>query len=1001
MNRKIDWKKIWQQSKPSLKIFGSVTWFLTKLGIVAAIAVLVGGIGTAVGMTMGALRDVPPFDPSLLEEPPLPSYIYDRNGDLITEIHEAEKRVIVKYEDLPQHVIDAFLAAEDQHFFDHPGIDLRGFVRAIYTNLRYGTSQGGSTISQQIAKQAFLTKEKKIRRKIQELYLALNMESQYSKEEILEFYVNNVTFYGNAAYGIEAAAQTYFSKSVTELNLAEAALLAGIPNWPDKYAPDPDNLEPALERRNDVLRRMRRFGFITEEEYQQAIAEELVLNMKEAKGWPFPHYVDAVLHNYAVKALMETGRYETEADAAKAIRRDGLHIYTAMDPRIQQVVQDVMFSDAYYPKDSFVYPEGHSRAGRRYPQGAAVVMDAKTGHVLAAVGGREYNSTNRINRINSGFQPGSAIKPVLVYGPAIEYGLLSPASVLDDAPSIWPDPHRGWFAPENFARTFRGLVTVREAIVTSDNIPAIKAFEMMRYQLNSMAAIDFARKLGLKIPDSSASALSSAIGGSNYLVTPLQMAQAFSAFANKGRVSEPIFVTRIVDRNGEEIYTATPRSEVVMKEETAFLITSMLRDVVTRGTAYPARLSGYNVAAKTGTTDDAHDRWTVGYSRDYVFSVWMGNDNKQVTVDGKTVYVPGLVSNTAYVRLNEMFGAIVKGTIGKNDVPFHPAPNGVTRVTVCNKSGLLPGPHCPSEHIITDWAMRGREPKDVCDLHIPVEICTESGLLASEHCPAHSVEERVFLNRPEFTPTDERWKSGAVGREPADAKLMPPTEYCEVHNPDSVKYTLTVTPTDQGMRLTWNAPRLHNGFNIYRQDFNSSGFIKVNAQPVTGLEFFDNFRPLPGMTYKYQVKIIGADEQETRRHDIVEASLPLSLNLSASAADNKVTLTWNPLNIEIPNGHVAKYKVYRDGKDMAFDRLETQFEDEDVKPGTSYKYQVAAVYNIGGKEYVSRPTAAVSVTLPEAGNGNGNGNGNGDGNGENGENGDGVWFGPFPPVFFL
>src|SRR5690606_6435581 len=163
-----------------------------------------------------------------------------------------------------------------------------------------------------------------------------------------------------------------------------------------------------------------------------------------------------------------------------------------------------------------------------------------------------------------------------------------------------PDPHRGRFAPENFARTFRGLVTVREAIVISDNIPAIKAFEMMRYQLNSMAAIDFARKLGLKIPDSSASALSSAIGGSNYLVTPLQMAQAFSAFANKGRVSEPIFVTRIGDRTGEEIYTATPRSEVVMKEETAFLITSMLRDVVTRGTAYPARLSGYNVAAKTG-----------------------------------------------------------------------------------------------------------------------------------------------------------------------------------------------------------------------------------------------------------------------------------------------------------------------------------------------------------------------------------------------------------------
>ncbi len=793
------------------------------------------------------------------------------------------------------------------------------------------------------------------------------MEGQYTKNEIFEFYINNATFYDNNAWGIEAAAQTYFNKSVDELTLSESALLVGIPNYPGYYSPHPDNMEPAITRRNDVLARMLRFEYITDEEYEAAKSEEIVLNMQEQRGWPYPHYVDAVLFTHGINALMETGFYDTEADAAQAIRRDGLHIYTAMDPRVQKVVEDVMFSDEYYPNDSFVYPEGHSRAGRRYPQGAAVVMEADTGQVLAVVGGREYNSTNRINRIDRGFQPGSAIKPVMVYGPAFEYGVLSPASVLDDAPTVWPDIRDEWYAPENYAKTFRGMVTVRDAIIISDNIPAMKAFEMVGNQVSPRATTDFASSLGLKIPENSYSMLTSAIGGSNYLVSPLQMTQAFSAFANQGKVSEPIFVTKIVDRNGNEIFTNTPHSEVVMKEETAFLMTNVLRDVVTnpRGTARPANLTKFNVAAKTGTTDDAHDRWTVGYSRDYVFTVWMGNDNKQVTIDEKKVFVPGLISNTAYSRLNKMFGEIARGTIGDNDVPFHPAPSGVTRVTVCKKSGLLPGPECPSEHIVTDWVLRGNDPKEVCNMHVRLEVCQDSGLLATEYCPRSSVVEKVFYDRPEFILTDERWRSGRVGRGPADADNMPPKEYCQEHDPSSVTHSLNVTPYPGGMSLTWDIPSEHYGFTIYRQDFDSNEFIRLTAEPVYSNQYFDEFQPLPGMTYKYKVMTLDEEGAEKSRHNEVNARRLLELHPSGYVENGSIQLAWADPHIPIQGGKIEGYKVYRDEAEIGSSPRH-EFTDTNIEPGKTYEYRISIVYKIHGATYESAKTVAI-IVYPEPG----------------------------------
>lgn len=956
------YKKYWLKARPSLKVFGSVTWYLAKLGLILAIIALLGGAGAGTGMAIGALKDLPPFNPSLLERPSLPSYIYDKHGDLITEIHDAQNRIPVKMADLPIYLRNAFLAAEDNNFFEHPGIDLKGLVRALYTNLTTGDSQGASTISQQVIKQVFLTSEKTISRKVQELYLAVNMEGQFTKEEIFEFYINNATFYDNNAWGIEAAAQTYFDKSVGELTLSEAALLAGIPNYPGYYSPHPDNMEPAIKRRNDVLARMLRFGYITETEYEEAKAEEILLNIKEHTGWPYPHYIDAVVFTYAIDALMESGLYDTEADAAQAIRRDGLKIYTAMDPRVQKLTEEVMFSDEYYPKDSYVYPEGHPREGRRYPQGAAMVMEAETGMVLAAVGGREYNATNRINRIFRGFQPGSSIKPVMVYGPAFEYGILSPGDVLDDAPTVWPDIANEWYAPENFAKSFRGMVTVRDAIIVSDNIPAMKAFEMVGKQVSPRATTDFASSLGLDIPENSYSMLTSAIGGSNYLVSPLQMTKAFSAFANRGKVSDPIFVTKITDRNGVEIFTAVPHGEIVMEEETAFLVTSVMRDVVAnpRGTARPSGLTRLTVAAKTGTTDDAHDRWTVGYSRDYVFTVWMGNDNKQVMVDEEKVFVPGLTSNTAYVRLNKMFGAIAKGTIDNNDKPFHPAPNGVTRVTVCKKSGKLPGDLCPSSDLTTDWFVRGTEPTETCALHVSLEICQDSGLLATEYCPRESVAEQMFFDRPEFILTDERWRNGKIGRGPADADNMSPREYCDKHGPAPVTHVLNITPFQTGMRLEWDISGENFGFVVYRQDFDKNEFIRLTPEPTYDNYYMDVFQALPGLDYKYKVMSLNASGFEESRHNQKNARQPLELDLEGNLENHTVRLDWKNLIIVIPGGKVEGYNVYRDGGKVA-NRTQSDFIDTEIEPGKTYQYAVSVIYKIKGEIYESAKTTAITV----------------------------------------
>lgn len=946
-------KTIAKQAKPILKVFGSTTWLLTKIGIVFFVALIIGGVGMGTGMVVGALEDVPSFDPSSLERPNLPSYIYDINGDLITEIHDAQNRIPISYADIPENLENAFLAAEDRSFKDHLGFDLRGIGRALYTNLLGSGSQGGSTITQQIAKQAFLSSKKKFSRKIQELYLSIQIERRYKKEEIFEFYVNNVTFYNHSAYGVEAAAQTYFQKSIGELTLAECALLAGIPNSPMYYSPDPDNMEPAIYRRNNVLSMMLHYGYINEGEYQQAINEEIVLNMAEGKGWPYPHYTDAVVHTHAVNALMETGYYENKEEAELAIRREGLHIYTALDPEIQGIMEEVMFDDKYYPKNTFVFPEGHNRAGRRYPQAAGVLMDPKTGYVLGMVGGREFSRTNKLNRYNSMFQPGSAIKPIIDYGPAFELGILSPASILDDSPTAWPSVGK-YYTPENVSRTFKGLVTVREALVHSYNLPAVKAYEKLMAEGGSKAGVDFARKLGLanygernKNNPSAYMQLSTAIGSQE--VTPLEMAQAYSGFANKGVTSKPIFILKILNREGEEIYTVTETHEVAMSEQTAFLVTDVLKDVVSRGTMSGSGLAKYNVAGKTGTTNDNHDRWRIGYTPNYVLSIWLGNDDRQATIDGKIVAISGTKTGG---EMTKMFGTIFSRVIGNNVVSFPSAPAGLTKVTVCAKSGLLPSDNCAGT--VTDWFKTSAIPTETCDMHVLLRICTATGLRATDYCPEHLVEQRVFLNRPEVDPTDDRWL-GKAGRLPADYDLRPPG-FCSLHGPSS-----DLTLEGNVLQWEWSPPEPNEGeepteyigFNLYYSRFGETEKLNSELIPLS-TRFFYTPAQAPGMPYQYRLVLVSSANREYQKHKLISYTQPLGTSLTGQPKEADIVLTWNPPSLhDINYAVLGGYKLYKDGELLASidDPGTTTFTDVGAAQPGSYKYRIMAVYIYNGTAF--------------------------------------------------
>jgi 1A family penicillin-binding protein len=686
---------------------------------IAAVSVLAAFVTTVCALAAG-LPDRGEL--RALGNMPQATTLYDIHNRPVFTIFK-EYRVEVALAEVSPHLRNAIVALEDQRFFDHSGIDPFRILGAAWVDLREGrAAQGGSTITQQLARQFFLTREKTLWRKAKEAILAIRLEAVYSKVEILELYLNKV-YFGDGLYGAEAAARGYFGKSAAELTVAEAAMLAGVINAPSINAPTV-NPARALARRSVALDAMADRGFITQAEAERAGRTKIQLHDALRREEPHGQYFKEEVRQQLVKQF-----------GWERLSEGGLRVYTTIDPSLQRaaeatVAESLRQIDARRAaRRSRARPEASDRL-----EAALVALDPATGEVRALVGGRDF-ATSRFNRaIQAQRQPGSAFKP-FVYAAALESGY-TPASIVDRL-NLPINTLQGAWLPEDGHSTAEAM-TVRTALRTSSNRAAVR----MLQDVGIARTVEHARALGIAgVP----SVPSLALGSGE--VTLLSMTSAYAAFADEGRLRPPILIRRIVDDNGEVLFESQPRSQQAISRRTAFLMSSMLSDVINSGTGYRVRQEGFALpaAGKTGTTNDFVDAWFVGYTPKIVTGVWIGFDKPQ------TILPNGFAGDLAV----PMWARFMKAATAGHKPEWFERPGGVAGVNVCRVSGLLPGAFC--DRVYTEYFSHGSEPWRSCESHgFTLPPSTQVAVLAAEpHSAAgvQSIQDRSGLDRPPLAVT--------------------------------------------------------------------------------------------------------------------------------------------------------------------------------------------------------------------------------------------------------
>ena len=636
------------------------------------------------------------------------SIIYDGQSDVVTRLHGVQDRTWVSISELQPSTVYAFISAEDARFFEHEGVDVIRIAGAIVADIKAGSYvQGASTISQQLIKLSHLTSEKTISRKAEEAALAYEMERQYSKEDILEMYLNYV-YFGGGYYGIEAAAKGYFGVHASDLTLDQSAMLAGILKSPSGYAPH-INYAASINRRNNILRLMRDYGYITDDEKKQASARRPTIlhdKREEYSGY----YTDAVTKSAA--ALMGI--------TVDELIRGGYSIYSAMDSDIQHYCEEMF-------KNGELFPAEDSEA-------AIVVLEPSTGMVVAMVGGRSYTggiSFNRATDIRR--QPGSVIKPVIAYAPAFEYLNYTAADMILDEETTFAD-----YTPSNYGNKYYGWVTVREAVTKSLNVPAVKTLSAV----GVYRAKDFAKRCGIEFDDKDDS-LALALGGFTYGVSPLQIAGAYSCFASGGIYNTPTLIKKITDRNGLTVYEYRQDSRRVMSEANAYILTSMLKSVVTEGTGHRLNTLDIPIAGKTGTVGLANgnrDAWMAGYTPEYTAVVWQGYDSDRLGL------LPSSATGGTYpaLMLYELFNHIYPdGRSGDFERPESVKQYSIDAKTLKKQHKVvLANAMTPQSSRVTEYFTEETAPEDVSGYWaVPgsaqnlLAVREEGGVMVSFDCP--------------------------------------------------------------------------------------------------------------------------------------------------------------------------------------------------------------------------------------------------------------------------
>lgn len=695
------------QKKKSKKSGSSVGKWVKRIFLTI---VLIGVLGLASGAALFGyyVSKAPELDPELLKDP-LSSEFYDVNGELFATIG-LQSRKYTKYDDIPEQMRDAIIATEDARFFDHFGIDLWRLGGAVIANLRDGFgAQGASTITQQVVKNSFFTNEKKLERKAQEAWLAIQLERQYSKEEIFEMYFNKVLMSGRI-YGFGTAAQEFYGKELSELTLSEAAQLAGMPQSPNNFNPykKPDRAE---KRRNIVLSLMVQHDKITEAQAEEAKAVEITAGLLPEEQrvanatTKYPAFLDVVLS-------------ELEKNGDTELISEGIKVYTTLDPKAQTIVESVMNDDSNFPTEEI--------------EAGVAVVDTKTGELRAVGGGRNYSGEFNFNFAydRDDRSPGSTLKPLVDYGPAVEYLKWSTGQTTVDNPMTYTGSKQ---VITNADGKYNGTMTVREALYTSRNIPAVTTFQ----EVGADRAKQFLSNIGI---ETQSLVESDAIGGGKVTITPIQMAASYAAFGNNGTYTDARAITKIVFRDGKTSKSYKSEPKIAMSDYTAYMVTDMLRDVVSNkpnASGSRAMVSGVDIAGKTGTTNYSSDEftkfnlkngsvpdtWFAGYSTNYSIAIWGGYlQRKDAITTWDERRVPQRLFKSIMTDLNEY-----------NPAASFKQPSSVVSATIEVGSNplKLASDFTPANLRLTELFVKGTQPKEVSETHVQKTLDAPNNLQAT------------------------------------------------------------------------------------------------------------------------------------------------------------------------------------------------------------------------------------------------------------------------------
>ena len=833
-------KKQQQIKSTSIRVTSKIGVSLFRVLLVSLVFVVIVGAFAGFGILKGLADSAPSIDQINVVPTGYTTNIYDKDGNVIESLIGAgANRVYVTIDEIPEVVRNSFISIEDERFYEHDGIDVKGIFRSIFSGLTKGNFDGGaSTLTQQLIKNQVFDGgaednfTDKFIRKVQEQYLAIQLEDKLEKDMILEYYLNTINL-GAGTYGVQTASRRYFNKDVSELNMSEAAVIASIAQSPTNMNPItyPDN---NAGRRAAVLDNMKNQGLCTDKGYAKAIDDDVYARIQSVNeeldvASYYSYFVDELIEQ--VLADMQEEKGYTYTQASNALYSGGLNIYTTQDSKIQGIVDDVYSSEEYFPEvgttsfweltynlsiekkdgttihyhtnDLEKFFESDPTFTTHYsnkedaeervakfksskmaksdvllgentsliiqPQSSMVIMDQTNGQVVALVGGRGEKLGNRtLNRAtNTARQPGSTFKILSTYLPALDSLGMTLTTVIDDAAYKYPETDK--FVNNWNGENYEGFTPLRKAIYNSMNIVTVKTLAEVTPQIG----FDYLTKLGFStLVDSRTTDtgkvysdinLSMALGGITDGVTNLELTAAYAAIANNGVYTQPSFYTKILDHDGKVLLKNEPTTRQVMKESTAYLLTSAMEDVVTKGTGTSVQFPNISmsIAGKTGTTSDNNDLWFAGFTPYYTASIWSGYDNN-------------------FSQTNKSYHKIIWRDIMERihteydleSVPFT-KPDSIVTAKICTKSGKLAVDGLCDQYIggstvKTEYFAKGTVPTEKCDIHVKVTICKDSHEIATDYCPKKSLEEVVYLIKKETSPTH-------------DTPNILPTKTCHIH----------------------------------------------------------------------------------------------------------------------------------------------------------------------------------------------------------------------------